>query len=105
MNYSKPLNLAQLRDEARTAGTLGASEELGCTDTEIHTYDTNGNIAELDPSFEATLNAHIALREETHEELVEKYNTVLRIPGSVEERLTIIEQILFLTPRDQKVKE
>lgn len=70
----KLINLAQLRDEARTTGALTANQELGTFGDYVFTYDANGQPTDLDPvKMQPVIDKHAPLREVTDGELYTRY--------------------------------
>lgn len=107
MITSRPVNPIQLKDEALAAGIIAQTDDIGVDGPEVFLIDSldsnpSTNRHEPPPEFQSILDTHSATRNETHAELVERYNAMMRAgPPTAEARLTIIEEMLWLSPRQQ----
>ena len=95
----KPINLSQLRDEL--AGQ-GLEVGLGSHDDMIYTYDDQGQFADFtsaqQPTVEAAIANHVAMRDKTDAELAAEFQT----PGTTAARKQEIRDMQSgLMPREQ----
>ena len=94
MRVTKTLRLDQLETEATAAGIQVINGFVLIKDDLKF-----GNGSEPPPAMIPVINAHIAMRDITHEELVAQFLTLS--PSNITQILNIIEQVIYLIPRSK----